>query len=191
MPAAHYAISELAIILAAIYVVRGLWARGLVFASLAITILGGIAALGAWRFASGQIEALAAIHAALSLYGGIAAAVLIGLQSALVARNHRVAMIGIFALLTLSFIIVTFVAKFIPVILVLWLALSIFFSWQYLSLVAAAKMSLLLVAFVVIRKSPMLPVDVSWHAFHLAIALWVLVLPTSLAAAQRISFSDE
>jgi hypothetical protein len=189
MPAAHYAISELAIVLAAIYVTRSLWSRGFILASVAIVIMGTIAALGAWRFASGQIEGLASIHAGLSLYGGIAAAILIGLQSSLMARDSSVAMIGVFTLLTLSLSVVILMGKYMPVVLILWLVLSILFSWRYGSLIAALKMALLLIAFVAIRKSPMLPVDVSWHAFHSMIALWVFLLPGSLASSQQFSHS--
>ena len=70
---AHYAITELFIVLAALYGARQLLAHELHFAALGFLIFGAAASIGVIRFPSGQIEQLAGLHRLAGTLGGLIA----------------------------------------------------------------------------------------------------------------------
>lgn len=180
MPGAHYALSELAIVMVALVAARDLVRRHIGLAAAGIAIFGLAAAIGVVRFASGEFAALAAIHKIISQAGGATAMGLIGLQLAklgglgvvtprpLIVLATVVAALAIPALATPLFLFWLLAATLLAA------TLPARAAWQ--RWIRAAAVGSFVLNVLLVRRSPVLGPDISWHLFHVLVALWLFAL---------------
>lgn len=178
MPA-HYALSDAAIVLVALWAAPALWQRRQVLPAIAIACFGTAAAIGVVRFAAGLQAELAALHASGSQTLGLVA--LLALAVTGVGGGDRHAKVVSFASLALAISIYLFDPTFVgplsllafAVALAAGLARAIRFGASWF---APAGFLLLLVDTVAIRRAAWLSEAAAWHAYHLLIALALLAL---------------
>ena len=175
---AHYAITELIIVLAALYGARQLRVHRLHFATIGFLIFGAAAFIGVIRFPSGQIDQLADLHRLASTLGGVIAMQALThqmLTGTKWGRGHVI--IAGFAIGLCLFLPVFRVAFFL-----LW---SLVFIWrigfytpqiQLQIFMKTGIAALMLFNVIVFRQSPFLTPDVSWHIFHTLVAIWIFGL---------------
>jgi hypothetical protein len=174
---AHYAISELIISLAAIWAARFLWPHNLRWAAFGFLVFGAAAAIGVVRFPAGLIEEWAAMHRWAGTMGGLLAMQALTQQTIasdkLVYRVHL--LLSVLALVA---------SVALPVLRVpLFLIWSIAFIWRVSGNTPEIEVSrfmkaciagLMLFNVIVFRQSPFMAPAVSWHIFHVLLALWIL-----------------
>lgn len=183
MPGPHYAISEAFIVLAAIWCTVRLVPSGHWWGALGSAIFGIAAAIGVYRFGASQMAELAGFHKNFSQIGGSIAMALMSAQLLLevplikrAAVAKRIVTAAVFASAVAAFAI--------PALTTL-----LFIIWLLAAIVAAAMMptnrfarrlsfaaivSVFLINLLLIRQSPHLNPDISWHLFHVLVALWLL-----------------
>lgn len=183
MPGPHYAISEALIVVAAIWTVFRLTRSGHPLAALGTGILGTAAAIGVYRFGFGNIENLAAFHRDFSQIGGAIAMSLIGSQ--LLIRHpflrigyagRSLALLGIGGTTVLAFIFPQLTTGLFAGWLVLAMLSAAMFPGHgvFLRILTTGTISLFLVNVLLVRRSTLLGADLSWHAFHILIAIWLI-----------------
>ena len=180
-----FAISELFIVVAATWCTYKLSQRAMWLAAIGSTVLGAIAALGAYRYGLNQVTELAALHKSASQIGGAIAIILIGGQFLLLFpwvkkytfRKASVALTIIGSILA----IVTFPVVAVAVVLI-WILVPILVTacGQYERLTTrfhlTGLISIFLLNFLIVRQSPVLGPIYSWHLYHTLIAMWLIAL---------------
>ncbi len=181
VPGPHFALSELLIVLAGTVCAVKFGKAGMWLGAAGSLLFGVIAAIGAFRFGSGEMDALEAIHQAFSQIGGAIAMSLISGQLLMLcvpARpKARMAIYG------------AVIASALVIFLVPGAAMPLFLIWLVFAIAAAALLpaqtaqtriirALLIGIFVIniiaIRQSPLLGVGLSWHIFHILVAVWLV-----------------
>ena len=184
MPGAHYALSEALIVGVGIWVAVQMTRRGMWLGALGTAIFSVAAAIGVIRFGLGRIDELAGIHQTVSQIGGAAAMALVAIQLLMVSGavrsgwrlNIAVALAAITVAIGLAAREAT-IALFIA-----WLIIAIAASaaWPASGVIQrlgrAAVVAIFLTNVMLVRQSPLLGADLSWHAFHVLIAVWLLGL---------------
>jgi len=181
----HYAVSEAVLVVAAVWSARQAWRGGFPLAAVGITLIGVAAALGTVRFGLNAHDQLETIHKTVSRVGGLLGA---GLIAADVARafappGHRglaawlapavagVA-IAVAVILPAGAVLVVILFTAAPVLAVL-LGMTGPLSGR---LMAGAVASIMLLDILLVQRSPVLGPDISWHAYHLLIAVWLVAI---------------
>ncbi|WP_109356285.1 hypothetical protein [Sphingorhabdus sp. EL138] len=183
MAGPHYAISEALIVLAAIWCVLRLSRLNHWFAALGIAIFGFAAAIGVYRFGTNQIEELASFHKNFSQTGGSVAMALVSAQ--LLLAEPLVNRTKVLRWFVLLLVVVSSVTAFkFPT-----LNTPLFIAWLSVAIVSAALIpastiarrvslaaivSIFLINLLLIRHSPQISPDISWHLFHILVAVWLL-----------------
>ena len=188
MPATHYAITEICVVLAAVYAAYKLFPQSHRLAAFGAVVMGAVAALGSWRFASGQFEALEAVHLNAAMQGGLVSMMFIGADIILKAPAHKYKRAALISLMLVSLLVSSYALKAVPLLSLIWLLLatmSVAIYAQSSRFKAVCAMSLMLVGLLLVRKSPYLDPAVSFHLYHLIIAAWLCFLPFCLAAIRR------
>lgn len=184
MPAPHYALSEALIVLAAIWVCLRLARRSSWFGALGVAIFGLAAGIGIVRFSLGQIEELATFHRDFSRIGGATAMALVAIQCLMApARTCGGWPIGVATALTAATLGLALVVldATIPIFLA-WLIVAIGTCFAKPApstkqrLLRAAVVAIFLFNLLLVRQSPFLGIDASWHLYHVLIALWLIGL---------------
>jgi hypothetical protein len=180
VPGPHFALSELLIVLAGTVCAVRFGKAGMSLGAAGSLLFGVIAAIGAFRFGSGEMDALAAIHQAFSQIGGAIAMSLISgqlLMFCVPARpKARLAIYG------------AVIASALVIFLVPGAAMPLFLIWLVFAIAAAALLpartaqtriirallvGIFLINIIAIRQSPQLGVGLSWHIFHILVAVWL------------------
>ncbi len=183
MPGPHYAISEAFIVLAAIWCAARLSRSAYWLAALGIAVFGFAAAIGVYRFGSNQIAELASFHKYFSQIGGSIAMAFVSaqllLEEPLVNRvrfGKWVVLLAVFVSAVLALAVPPFTTP-------------LFISWLFAAIITAALIpassvirrvslaaivSIFLINLLLIRQSPHLDPDISWHLFHVLVAIWLL-----------------
>ena len=190
MAGPHYAISEAFIVLAALWCAARLGSSGQWWGALGSAIFGMAAAIGVYRFGAGQIAELASLHKNFSQIGGSIAMALMSTQLLLEApRVHRAAA-GKWIL------VAAVLASAVTAFAVPALTTPLFISWLAIAIIAAAMIpaksiarrvaraaivAVFLINLLWIRQSPLLGPDLSWHLFHILVALWLVGMDHVLA----------
>ncbi|MEP2958914.1 hypothetical protein [Parasphingorhabdus sp.] len=171
------------IVVAAIWSAASCTPRRLWLAAIGSIIFGLAAAIGVYRFGTGQIAELGGFHKDFSQTGGAIAMALMSAQllfaSTLVKRfSYGPIIVG-------GLIIATIIVA----LLVSWSATWLFIGWLSLAILAAAFItdkafvrrlyltaivSIFLINLLLVRRSPDLGPDLSWHLFHGLIAIWLI-----------------
>jgi hypothetical protein len=183
VPGPHFALSELLIVIAALVCVVRYGKAGLWLAAIGSLLLGIIASIGALRFGAEMTEQLASVHQTFSQIGGAISMSLIAVQLlmlGLLSRSKfRLAAFG------------SMIASGLVAILMPSLTMPLFLIWLMIAIVAAGLLpasesrlrilravvtGIFLFNVIAIRQSPLLGVGLSWHLFHILIAVWLLGL---------------
>jgi hypothetical protein len=181
----HYALSEAVLVIVAALCVRRLGRSQLMFAAGGAALLGCAAALGTLRFGLGLGQELSGVHRFVSQNGGVVA---MGVFTAdclrMLALNlHR----RLVSLVLLGMIVCSLLASVmlpvmtIPLVLgwsVLLAAASFFLPAESACnrLAAFGLAALFPVNALVVRQSPLLTPELSWHLYHIVIAVWLAAI---------------
>lgn len=183
MPGPHYALSEAVLVVAALWAAVRLLRGGFALASVGVALFGVAAAVGVWRFGTNAIDSWASVHRTLSLTGGVTGLAFIVAEMLRVqfpAFQSQRALAGLIVG-GLAFGLISFAQPGVatPLFLVfLNIGIALAFMLPAASrndrLLATAWFAIFLLNVLLIRRSPVLDAAVSWHLYHLLIALWVV-----------------
>ena len=184
IPPAHYALSEIFIVIASLYTASRLSINKNYFALVGILFLGLTAGIGAVRFGIVNSELIIQINKILALYAGITALSLISTQ---LVYNSYLKNLGNFIFLTTLISIIG--ALVFPKLLLL----NLIYLWSIISIILAiflcektvskrilngTLMSILIFGFLLLSKKGLLAeslgADLSFHLYHIFIGAWVL-----------------
>ena len=184
IPPAHYALSEILIVIASLYTARQLSTNKNYFALIGILLLGLTAAIGAVRFGIVNSELIVQINKILALYAGISALSLVSTQ---LIFNSYLKNFGkyIFLIALVSILGALLFPKLLLLNLIyLWSIISIILSIFLCEKIIAKKilngilMSILIFGFLFLSKRGLfaesLGADLSFHLYHIFIAAWIL-----------------
>ena len=184
IPPAHYALSEILIVIASLYTARQLSTNKNYFALIGILLLGLTAAIGAVRFGILNSELIVQINKILALYAGISALSLVSTQ---LVFNSYLKNFGkyIFLIAFVSILGALIFPKLLLLNLIyLWSIVSIILSIFLCEKIIAKKilngilMSILIFGFLFLSKRGLfaesLGADLSFHLYHIFIAAWIL-----------------
>ena len=184
IPPAHYALSEILIVIASLYTARQLSTNKNYFALIGILLLGLTAAIGAVRFGIINSELIVQINKILALYAGISALSLVSTQ---LIFNSYLRNFGkyIFLIALVSILGALLFPKLLLLNLIyLWSIVSIILSIFLCEKIIAKKilngilMSILIFGFLFLSKRGLfaesLGADLSFHLYHIFIAAWIL-----------------
>ena len=184
IPPAHYALSEILIVIASLYTARQLSTNKNYFALTGILLLGLTAAIGAVRFGIINSELIVQINKILALYAGISALSLVSTQ---LVFNSYLKNFGkyIFLIAFVSILCALLFPKLLLLNLIyLWSIVSIILSIFLCEKIIAKKilngilMSILIFGFLFLSKRGLfaesLGADLSFHLYHIFIAAWIL-----------------
>ena len=184
IPPAHYALSEILIVIASLYTARQLSTNKSYFALIGILLLGLTAAIGAVRFGIINSELIIQINKILALYAGISALSLVSTQ---LVFNSYLKNFGkyIFLIAFVSILGALLFPKLLLLNLIyLWSIVSIILSIFLCEKIIAKKilngilMSILIFGFLFLSKRGLfaesLGADLSFHLYHIFIAAWIL-----------------
>ena len=183
LPPAHYALSEILIVIASLYTARQLSTNKNYFALIGILLLGLTAAIGAVRFGIINSELIIQINKILALYAGITALSLVSTQ---LIFNSYLKNFGkyIFLIALVSILGALLFPKLLLLNLIyLWSIVSVILSIFLCEKIIAKKilngilMSILIFGFLFLSKKGLfaenLGADLSFHLYHIFIAAWV------------------
>ena len=184
IPPAHYALSEILIVIASLYTARQLSTNKNYFALIGILLLGLTAAIGAVRFGIINSELIVQINKILALYAGISALSLVSTQ---LIFNSYLKNFGkyIFLIALVSILGALLFPKLLLLNLIyLWSIVSVILSIFLCEKIIAKKilngilMSILIFGFLFLSKRGLfaesLGADLSFHLYHIFIAAWIL-----------------
>ena len=184
IPPAHYALSEILIVIASLYTARQLSTNKNYFALIGILLLGLTAAIGAVRFGIINSELIVQINKILALYAGISALSLVSTQ---LVFNSYLKNFGkyLFLIAFVSIIGAFLFPKLLLLNLIyLWSIVSVILSIFLCEKIIAKKilngilMSILIFGFLFLSKRGLfaesLGADLSFHLYHIFIAAWIL-----------------
>jgi len=182
----HYALSDGLVGVVGLW---GLWTlarRGQLLAGLGLGLFGLAGLIGLVRITSGLIEPMAVVHKTVSQLGGLAglALILSGLVRHLGLKGPT---LGVLAVATVAVVIavqmpaagqVLFAAGLLSGIVILAVAPA---RTMTLPVQSALAFGLMLPNVLLLRSAPALNPDLRWHAYHLIVALWLVLLPFCLS----------
>ena len=189
----HYALSDG---LVGVLGLWGLWTlarRGQLLVGLGLGLFGLAGLIGVVRITSGFIEPMAVLHKSVSQLGGLAGLILI--LSGLVRHlGLKVPALGVLAAATVAVVIAVrmpavgqglFAAGLLAGIVVLVVAPGS----MGMRVQSALAFGLMLPNVLLLRSAPALSPDLRWHAYHLIVALWLVLLPFCLS--ERVKAAPE
>jgi len=191
----HFAASELILTIACLGAMWILWNRSIRFAAIAMGILGLAAGLGTIRFAFGLGPEFAVVHRMVSQHGGLIAAGLIALSlvDGVVSPERRLnSLLVTGGAVAVSTIVGLSNSSLQPLILLAWAMIIMMlsplqpFQKTGTRMLAFSFSAILPLNALFVRRSPWLSVDLSWHLYHVLLAVWVVAL-----AAILVSTRDE
>ena len=190
---AHYAITEILIVVATYFSVKKLFYYKNYYAAIGILLIGITAFIGAIRFGLISTDFMVYLNRVLAVFAGIITMSLISIQIVNNSFSRKLA----YLLLAIS--ILTFLLLFVwtqPVFklisLFMWSFAAILLTFQIpqksisLKFLKSLTMAILLIAFLTLSKGIGLFTDlfspsVSFHIYHILIALWVFLISYSIS----------
>ena len=190
---AHYAITEILIVIATYFSVKKLFYYKNYYAAIGILLIGITALIGAIRFGLISTDFMVYLNRVLAVFAGIITMSLISIQIVNNSFSRKLA----YLLLAIS--ILTFLLLFVwtqPVFklvsLFMWSFAAILLTFQIpqksisLKFLKSLTMAILLIAFLTLSKgiglfTDLFPPSVSFHIYHILIALWVFLISYSIS----------
>ena len=190
---AHYAITEILIVIATYFSVKKLFYYKNYYAAIGILLIGITAFIGAIRFGLISTDFMVYLNRVLAVFAGIITMSLISIQIVNNSFSKRLAH------LLLAVSILTFLLLFVwtqPIFklaaLFIWSFAAILLTFQIpqksisLKFLKSLTMAILLIAFLTLSKGIGLFTDlfspsVSFHVYHILIALWVFLISYSIS----------
>ena len=190
---AHYAITEVLIVIATYFSVKKLFYYKNYYAAIGILLIGITALIGAIRFGLVSTDFMVYLNRVLAVFAGIITMSLISIQIVNNSFSRKLA----YLLLAIS--ILTFLLLFVwtqPVFklvsLFMWSFAAILLTFQIpqksisLKFLKSLTMAILLIAFLTLSKgiglfTDLFPPSVSFHVYHILIALWVFLISYSIS----------
>ena len=190
---AHYAITEILIVIATYFSVKKLFYYKNYYAAIGILLIGITALIGAIRFGLISTDFMVYLNRVLAVFAGIITMSLISIQIVNNSFSRRLAH------LLLAVSILTFLLLFVwtqPIFklaaLFIWSFAAILLTFQIpqksisLKFLKSLTMAILLIAFLTLSKGIGLFTDlfspsVSFHVYHILIALWVFLISYSIS----------
>ena len=190
---AHYAITEILIVIATYFSVKKLFYYKNYYAAIGILLIGITALIGAIRFGLISTDFMVYLNRVLAVFAGIITMSLISIQIVNNSFSRKLA----YLLLAIS--ILTFLLLFVwtqPVFklisLFMWSFAAILLTFQIpqksisLKFLKSLTMAILLIAFLTLSKgiglfTDLFPPSVSFHVYHILIALWVFLISYSIS----------
>ena len=190
---AHYAITEILIVVATYFSVKKLFYYKNYYAAIGILLIGITAFIGAIRFGLVSTDFMVYLNRVLVVFAGIITMSLISIQIVNNSFSRKLA----YLLLAIS--ILTFLLLFVwtqPVFklisLFMWSFAAILLTFQIpqksisLKFLKSLTMAILLIAFLTLSKgiglfTDLFPPSVSFHIYHILIALWVFLISYSIS----------
>ena len=190
---AHYAITEILIVIATYFSVKKLFYYKNYYAAIGILLIGITAFIGAIRFGLISTDFMVYLNRVLAVFAGIITMSLISIQIVNNSFSRKLA----YLLLAIS--ILTFLLLFVwtqPVFklvsLFMWSFAAILLTFQIpqksisYKFLKSLTMAILLIAFLTLSKgiglfTDLFPPSVSFHIYHILIALWVFLISYSIS----------
>ena len=190
---AHYAITEILIVIATYFSVKKLFYYKNYYAAIGILLIGFTAFIGAIRFGVISNDFMVYLNRVLAVFAGIITMSLISIQIVNNSLSKRIAH------LLLAISILTFLLLFVwtqPIFklaaLFIWSFTAILLTFQIPQKSISSKflksltMAILLIAFLTLSKgiglfTDLFPPSVSFHIYHILIALWVFLISYSIS----------
>ena len=190
---AHYAITEILIVIATYFSVKKLFYYKNYYAAIGILLIGFTAFIGAIRFGVISNDFMVYLNRVLAVFAGIITMSLISIQIVNNSLSKKIAH------LLLAISILTFLLLFVwtqPVFklisLFMWSFAAILLTFQIpqksisLKFLKSLTMAILLIAFLTLSKgiglfTDLFPPSVSFHVYHILIALWVILISYSIS----------
>ena len=190
---AHYAITEVLIVIATYFSVKKLFYYKNYYAAIGILLIGITALIGAIRFGLISTDFMVYLNRVLAVFAGIITMSLISIQIVNNLFSRRLSN------LLLAVSILTFLLLFVwtqPIFklaaLFIWSFAAILLTFQIpqksisLKFLKSLTMAILLIAFLTLSKGIGLFTDlfspsVSFHVYHILIALWVFLISYSIS----------
>ena len=190
---AHYAITEVLIVIATYFSVKKLFYYKNYYAAIGILLIGITAFIGAIRFGLISTDFMVYLNRVLAVFAGIITMSLISIQIVNNSFSKRLAH------LLLAVSILTFLLLFVwtqPIFklaaLFIWSFAAILLTFQIpqksisFKFLKSLTMAILLIAFLTLSKGIGLFTDffspsVSFHIYHILIALWVFLISYSIS----------
>ena len=180
----HYALTDA---LVALVAARGAWRmlqshQPVAALGFALFALAGL--IGTVRITSGQIEQMAMLHKMASQVGGLAGLVLLLSQivrKQLWSHTPTASMLAAVVALAIATIAPAIGAALFVVMLLVAIALLL----KGRAHAGAAGFALMLVNVTLVRQSVLLGPDISWHGYHVIVAIWLFCAANSLRTGKQ------
>ena len=190
---AHYAITEILIVIATYFSVKKLFYYKNYYAAIGILLIGITALIGAIRFGVINTDFMVYLNRVLAVFAGIITMSLISIQIVNNLFSRRLSN------LLLAVSILTFLLLFVwtqPIFklaaLFIWSFAAILLTFQIpqksisFKFLKSLTMAILLIAFLTLSKgiglfTDLFPPSVSFHIYHILIALWVFLISYSIS----------
>ena len=190
---AHYAITEILIVIATYFSVKKLFYYKNYYAAIGILLIGITAFIGAIRFGLISTDFMVYLNRVLAVFAGIITMSLISIQivNNLFSRRLSNLLLAV-SILTFLLLFVWTQPVFKLVSLFMWSFAAILLTFQIpqksisLKFLKSLTMAILLIAFLTLSKGIGLFTDlfspsVSFHVYHILIALWVFLISYSIS----------
>ena len=190
---AHYAITEVLIVIATYFSVKKLFYYKNYYAAIGILLIGITAFIGAIRFGLVSTDFMVYLNRVLAVFAGIITMSLISIQivNNLFSRKLAHLLLAISILIFLLLFVWT-QPVFKLAALFMWSFAAILLTFQIpqksisLKFLKSLTMAILLIAFLTLSKgiglfTDFFPPSVSFHIYHILIALWVFLISYSIS----------
>ena len=189
---AHYAITEILIVIATYFSVKKLFYYKNYYAAIGILLIGFTAFIGAIRFGVISNDFMVYLNRVLAVFAGIITMSLISIQIVNNSLSKKIAhLLLAISILTLLLLFVWTQPIFKLAALFIWSFAAILLTFQIPQKSISSKflksltMAILLIAFLTLSKgiglfTDLFPPSVSFHIYHILIALWVFLISYSI-----------
>ena len=191
---AHYAITEILIVIATYFSVKKLFYYKNYYAAIGILLIGFTAFIGAIRFGVISNDFMVYLNRVLAVFAGIITMSLISIQIVNNSLSKKIAhlllAISILTLLLLLFVWTQPIFKLAALFIWSFAAILLTFKMPQKSIsskfLKSLTMTILLIAFLTLSKgiglfTDLFPPSISFHIYHILIALWVFLISYSIS----------
>ena len=190
---AHYAITEILIVVATYFSVKKLFYYKNYYAAIGILLIGITAFIGAIRFGLVSTDFMVYLNRVLAVFAGIITMSLISIQIVNNLFSRKLAhLLLVISILIFLLLFVWTQPVFKLTALFMWSFAAILLTFQIpqksisLKFLKSLTMAILLIAFLTLSKgiglfTDFFPPSVSFHIYHILIALWVFLISYSIS----------